>query len=200
MKYLDYPFRVSTRSSRRSTPVAYEHLHTYADLIEQFLRLGSQADMVNVDELLNLVGNLYISNKISRVIAQIVGNTDKGFITIEGTDEGALHVYIANGDKTKRAVINETTLANNEIIAAVTGKKLCIQTLVFTVGGEVNITLNSDANPMSGPMDFGGTGEPRGMTVNNGNFPLKTIVGEAFNIHSSAAVQLSGYCTYYEEY
>lgn len=200
MKYLDYPFRVSTGSGRRPTPSAFAHIHNYAELIEQFLRLSSQADMVNVTELLDLVGNLYVSNKISRVIAQVIGEVEKGWITIKGTDAGALHVHVTNpANEVKGAVINESTLANNQIIALVTGKKICIHTLVFTVDGEVDITLNSDANPLSGPMDFGGTGEPKGMVSNHGSFPLKTNLGEAFKINSSAAVQLSGYCLYYEE-
>lgn len=200
MIYLDYPFRVSTRSGRRPTPSTFAHIHNYAELIEQFLRLGSQADLYNVNELLDLVGNLYVSNKISRVIAQIVGYTDKGWITIEGTKAGALHVHVTNpSNEVKVAVINETTDANNEIIPLVTGKKICIHTLVFTVDGVVHITLNSDDNPLSGPMDFGGAGQPMGMVTNHGSFPLKTNVGEAFKINSSLAVQLSGYCLYYEE-
>ncbi|MBA7496286.1 hypothetical protein ES702_06885 [subsurface metagenome] len=97
MEYLDQPFQVSTGSSRRPTPLAYEHLRKYAELVKQYLRITNQSSLVNVNELLNLTGNLYVSNEVSRVIAQIIGQTALGFVTIKGTDDGALHVYPMGG-------------------------------------------------------------------------------------------------------
>ena len=96
-----------------------------------------------------------------------------------------------------KAVINIATAATHEIIAAVAGFKISIASVCFTVAGECNITLLSAATPISGAMDFGGTNEPRGKTHTLGEHPLQTGTGEAFNITLSAAVQVSGYVTYY---
>ncbi|MBA7496165.1 hypothetical protein ES702_06763 [subsurface metagenome] len=117
-----------------------------------------------------------------------VGDQLIGKVQIEGTSR-----------EVKRAVIDENTIANNEIIPLVLLKKLCIVNLAFTVDAEADIYLNSDANHMSGPMDFGAANEPRGFVANHGNFPLKTIVGEAFKIASNTTARIAGYVIYYEE-
>lgn len=97
MYYLDHPFNVRTLTSRRPTPTHYVHLRKYAALVKQYLRLRSQTDIVNVNDVLNLVGNLYVSNEISRVIAQLIGVTDKGWETIKATEDGELKVYPSGG-------------------------------------------------------------------------------------------------------
>lgn len=97
----------------------------------------------------------------------------------------------------RRAKVDFAGAENSEIIAAVPGVQVCVVSMGFTVGGETNITLNSDTTAMSGPMDFGGTDEPRGLTHYFGDCPLKTVVGEGFFIDSSLAVQVSGFVTYY---
>jgi len=71
--------------------------------------------------------------------------------------------------------------------------------VVLVVGGETNITYYDGDTPISGPMDFGGENEPRGMVTHHGNFPLRTSPGSPFKINSSAAEQVSGYVVYYEE-
>ena len=99
-----------------------------------------------------------------------------------------------------QAVINFNTAATHEIIALVGGKKIKIVNLMMTVDGDTNLTLKSAATPISGPLDFGGVYEPRGMAHNFGAFPLETVAGEAFQITSSTgAVQVSGFVTYYTE-
>ena len=98
-----------------------------------------------------------------------------------------------------KAVINIATGASHEIIAAVSGEKIHVCNFMFTVAGEVNVTLQSAANAISGALDFGGTDEPRAMVHNFGDFPLVLTVSEAFNILLSAAVQVSGYVTYFTE-
>lgn len=97
MPYLDNPFEVSTGSSRRPTPTTFEHLRKYAELIQQYLRITNQSELVNINQLLDLTGNLYVSNQIARVIAQLIGATPTGFETIKATPAGALHVYPASG-------------------------------------------------------------------------------------------------------
>ena len=106
---------------------------------------------------------------------------------------------MGSGQTVLNKAITFATAATHEIIAAVAGKKIKIANLMLTVSGETNLTLKSNTTAISGPLDFGGTDEPRGMVQNFGNFPLETVAGEAFNITSSGAVQLSGYATYFTE-
>jgi len=198
-----YKFKPGTNTSKAPIPTNFGHALKFITKEENFLGLHSQEDITNINNQLNQTLNLMVSNIIQRVIAQVIGQTPTGFVTIKGTVDGALHVSVqedpVSSKVLKQAVINENTAASNEIIAAVTGKKICIVNLVFTVGGEIDITLQSAGNALSGAMDFGGTSEPRGFVSNHGDFPLKTVAGEAFNILMSTAVQLSGYVVYYEE-
>lgn len=269
MEYLDYPFAVSTGSSRRPTPTEFEHLRQWLDKDERFLLLHSQSDITNIDQQLDQTTKIMVSNVIQRVIAQIIGDKDPGFVTIKGTDGGALHVYpaggaeggkidakIADGDSAalgaiadaivaagaagtisaklrrltqgledlktlvvlaagdklignvkiagttrtlQKAVIDFAGGGDSSIIGATALVKIHITSLVFTVGGTTNITLITGSTDISGPMDFGGTNEPRGMVANHGEFALQCGTNEAFIINSSAAVQVSGYVIYFKE-
>ena len=269
MEYLDYPFTVSVGSGRRPTPTTFEHLRKYSVLELAYQKISSQVDITNINSILEQTANLYVSNEIHRVIAQLVGELDPGFITIKGTALGALHVYPAGGDedgkidvkvadgdnyalgaygdsivsagapgtlsaKLRRAtqgledlkslvvlaagsnlignvkvagtsqvelsaVINIATATTHDIIAAVGAKSHHITSIVFTVNGEVNITLKDETGNLTGAMDFGGTDEPRGMALNFGLASLKCTVAEKFQILLSAAVQVSGVATYYDE-
>lgn len=229
MEYLDQPFDVSTGSSRRPTPLAYAHLLKWVEPLQKYIQLGSQADIINVNKQFDSSANFYVSNVIQRVIAQLIGQTDKGFITIKGTDDGELNIYldqdakdlieelkttivlaagtnligkvqIAGTSQTPlRAVINFATAATHDIIAAVSGKKHKITTIVFTVAGETNITLRDETGGISGAMDFGGTSQPFGMVANHALVPMECTISEKFQIISSGAVQVSGYVLYYDE-
>jgi len=97
------------------------------------------------------------------------------------------------------AKIDIATIATHDIIAAAGGLSHHICAIVFTVDGEVNIELEDATGVLSGPMDFGGTDEPRGMSIAHETIPLKCHVGEAFSITLDAAEQVSGYITYYDE-
>lgn len=110
------------------------------------------------------------------------------------------NVFIAGSAKTvDNRVLTASAAADNSIVPLVVGKVINIVNIMFTVAAETNITFCSDATPISGVMDFGGTGEPKGMVHHFGNFPLKTALGEAFKIRLSSGVLVSGYVTYYAE-
>lgn len=225
MEDLLFRFDPGTHTCKSPLPERFEQLIKTVTKEEFCIKLHGQEDLIDIDGQLDRTLNLTICNIIQRTIAQLVGRTPTGFITLKGTNEGALHVYLAGSDETaplhvlieagteligkvqiegtsreiKRAVISENTAANNEIITAVATKKICIVNIAFTVAAEANIYLNSNANHMSGAMDFGAASEPRGFVANHGNFPLETVAGEAFKIESNTVAQISGYCTYYEE-
>ena len=113
------------------------------------------------------------------------------------------HAYSKVGGNTKTVLtvaINKNTAATHEIIPADATNKLKIVSYDLVVGGETNVTLLHGATPFSGPYDYGGTNEPRGLVRNfPSNYPLETGVNEAFNITSTAAVQLSGLVQFYKE-
>lgn len=95
----------------------------------------------------------------------------------------------------KQAAINESGIATHEIVAAVSGKSIRVHSLMFTVGGPVNITWRSGANNLSGAMEFADSG---GMAVSSEVGLMWTNPGEALNLVADAAVQISGIITYSE--
>ena len=218
-------FDPGTNTCKAPVPVNFEHLLGWADKIEQFLTIHNQEDIVNINKLLEQPLNLQISNIISRVIAQVIGEYGDGFVTIKGTEDGQLHVYLAGSDETLplhvlieagseligkvqiegtsqtplKAAINIATATTHDIIAAVSDVKHKITSIVFTVGGDTDITLRDDDGVFTGAMAFGGTNEPRGFVSNHGQIPMCCGTNKKFQITSSAAVQVSGYVLYYDE-
>ncbi len=192
-------YNPATKTSRRPTPEVFAHLRRWIKPVVQDIQITNISEMTNINQQLEQSANLFVSNIISRVIAQIIGKYGDGFVTIEGTAGGALHVAEQAVITTKKAVINIEGAATHEIVAAVAGKKISVRSYAFTVAGDTNITWLSEAAAISGPMDFGGTDEPRGISHSPGNYPLETAVGAALKITSSAAVLISGHLTYTED-
>lgn len=93
--------------------------------------------------------------------------------------------------------INIATAATHTIIPGKSGKRIRIISLFFTVADQVNITLCDGDKGTSGPMDFGGTSEPKGIVIPFPYSPLELGEGHAFKIELSAAVQVSGTACYY---
>jgi len=124
----------------------------------------------------------------------LVAVWEGGPVHITEAIEGEIIVPI-----TYKAVINFLLAETKEIVAAVAGRKISVANIALTVGGETDLTWLSAATPISGAMALGGTNEPRGMTHGLGDYPLQTAAGEALNLTSGTAVQVSGYITYYLE-
>lgn len=229
---------------RRITPTAFAHLRRWIEEVKRDIKITSITEMTNINQQLEQNAELYVSNIISRVIAQLIGAYGDGFVTLKATEDGELKVQVAAGvaaigslaagsevigkvgldagtkeigklaagtaliGKVQVAGTSRTVLqaaisfaaaANNCIVALVAGKKIKIVNIMFTVAGEINITLRSGTTPLSGALDFGATDEPRGMVHHFGDFPLETAAGESFCILCSTAVQVSGYVTYFTE-
>ncbi len=201
MEDLHYIFDPGTHTSKCPMPTTFEHLLKWVPKVEQYISLHSQEDIVNINQQLDETTNLIISNIIQRVIAQIIGQTAHGFITIKGTDAGALHVSIQEDPLSIQtpayAEIDFNTAATHIIAAGVAGQKIHISCIVFTVGGETNLKFIDGATDITGLMDFGGADEPRGMVACHGQIALTMSTGNDFKISSSAAVQVSGYVVGY---
>ncbi len=95
----------------------------------------------------------------------------------------------------KQAIIDEIAIANNEIVAAVTGKSIRMVSMMLTVAGAVNIQWKSGAAARSGLMEFADSG---GMTHSAQDGILWTAIGAALNLDQDAAIQVSGTITYIE--
>jgi len=225
MYYLDNPWSVRTMSGRRPTPTAFEHLRGYPPLEKIYSRIRNITDLTEIQEILNQEANLYLSNEISQVISQMIALHGTDFVTLHCTEDGALHVSIQEGlaplltgivlaaganlignvkiagttRTLQKAEIDFAGSGDTTIITATALVKIHVTSLVLTVGGQTNLTLKTGSTDISGPMDFGGTNEPRGMTANHGEFALQCGTNEAFVINSSAAVQVSGYVIYFKE-
>jgi len=193
------PFNPTTETSRRPTPEKFTHLRRWVEPVKRDIKITNITEMTNINQQLEQSAQLFVDNIISRVIAQVIGKYGDGFVTIEATEGGALHVSEQAAITVKKAVINVATAADHTIVAAVTGKKIALRALALTVAGDTNLTWKSGSTAISGAMDFGGTNEPRGISHGLGKYPLETTAGQALVLTNSAAVQVSGYITYTEE-
>lgn len=93
----------------------------------------------------------------------------------------------------KQAIINENTIASNEIVAAVASKSIRVIAIMFTVGAAANLTWLSAANPLTGAMEFADSG---GLTHESELGIFWTNPGEALNLQSDSVAQISGVLTY----
>lgn len=88
------------------------------------------------------------------------------------------------------AVVSFASAADNEIIAAVAGKRILVHRLYLVCAGATNLTFKRGTTALSGalPMSAGG-----GITFDISGEPwFTTGIAEAFNITSSGAFQVSG--------
>lgn len=185
---------------RRPTATDFVNRREWIEVDEKNIDITNITELTNINNQLEQTVKLYISNVIQRTISQLTAAYGSGFVTLQATEDGQLKVYTSTDEKTiLRAKIDIATATDHTIISAVSGKKIHIVSMMFTVAGEVNITLKSNTTALTGAMDFGGDLEPHGMVAYHGIAPLATASGSAFKIGLSDAVQVSGYVTYYTE-
>ncbi len=89
-----------------------------------------------------------------------------------------------------RALINESSIANNEIVAAVASKHIVVTNLVITIPSAQTVTWKSGTDAISGPLGESYTAGD----AYTGLF--ETASGEALNLDSVTADQVSGHLTY----
>ena len=99
----------------------------------------------------------------------------------------------------KAAGINFSTAGIHTIIPGEPGTRHFISLITFTVGGETNIVLYNGPFAFTGPMDFGGVDEPRGIVIPLGDSPIMLSPSSGFSIGSTLAVQVSGFIAYISE-
>jgi hypothetical protein len=101
----------------------------------------------------------------------------------------------------KYALVDGNTNGNNALVAAVTGKKILVLSLLLVAAGNVTCTLQSGAGgtAISGPYEFNGADQPKGVNLPyspKGHF--KTAAGALLNMALDAAVQVAGHIVYVE--
>jgi len=241
-----YKFDPGTNTSRCPMPTRFDHLLKFITKVENYISLHSQEDIININSQLDQTTNLMISNIIQRVIAQIIGQTPSGFITIKGTDDGELHVYapgigtiaddivaagaagslsaklrrvtqaledlktsivLSSGGSVQIEGTSQTELSapitytgpgTYDITPLAPSVAFHIASIMFTVDGECTIALRDETALLSGVMNFGGTGEPMGLTHNFGFIPLLCDAGKKFQLVMVGAAQVSGVVTGYD--
>ncbi|GAI29752.1 unnamed protein product, partial [marine sediment metagenome] len=77
-------------------------------------------------------------------------------------------------------------------------KAFHITSIMFTVTDTCTVAFMSEGTTLSGPMNFGGDNEPRGMTHNFGLIPLLCPDGKKFQILIVGAGLVSGTVTGYD--
>lgn len=103
---------------------------------------------------------------------------------------------MATVEPTTTVAISESTAADNEIVAAVAGKKIIVTSYVLVAGAAVAVTWKSGTTALSGAMSLAANG---GISVDSGHAEgvLKTATGEALNLALAGAVAVAGHLTYY---
>jgi PPE-repeat protein len=203
MKDLFFHFDPGTTTSRAPMPTDFRHLLGWAPKDERYIVIHNQEQLIDIDAQLDQTLNLQVSNIIQRVIAQIIGLTAQGWKTIKATEAGALMValdgIISDTKTLVTAKIDIVPAATTFTITATSGQKIHVVHIFFTVGAETNIVFKDGSTALTGAMDFGASGEPRGVVMPLGLAPLICSSGEDFVIDLSTAVQVSGYCIYYKQ-
>lgn len=108
--------------------------------------------------------------------------------------------YIEATGPIKFAMIDDVaTAGDNELVAAVSGKKIRLLSLVAIASGGANtLTLESgtDSGELSGAMDLAADGQL--VLPHNPCGWVETVAGESLNLILSAATAVGGFFTYQE--
>lgn len=91
-------------------------------------------------------------------------------------------------------VINSASSGLNTLVAGAGGKTVRLYRLVLFVGGATNLTFEDSSTPLSGPIPMNAGGSI--ILDYSGDPWYTTAAGDALNINSSSAVQLSGTAYY----
>jgi hypothetical protein len=121
-------------------------------------------------------------------------------------DTGELLVRTGGGTEVKRAIIDADSdgAAGNEIIAGVSGKRICVLGICLLAEEAVDVTFYSGpadtGTALTGPIPVGDRGGFVLPMPADPSMPwLRTEPGEALTIHLSAAWRCGGWAVYREE-
>jgi len=98
----------------------------------------------------------------------------------------------------KTAKIDCAASGDNEIVAAVSGKKIKVYAIIFVSTGTVNVKWRSSTTDLTGDKNFQAR-EGYVAAVNPPAFLLSTAAEEALNLNLSAAVAVDGWVAYWDD-
>ena len=134
------------------------------------------------------------SMSLADVVAVVTGTvtvSDGAQVDIAATEQTIL-----------RAVISGATSGNNTLVAGVTGKKIKVLSMCLIVSGDVDVRFESGAGttPLTGVMSLAADGNGFMLSpAMPGYHWFETAAAALLNLELSAAVQVSGFLTYYTE-
>lgn len=211
-----------TFTSRRPTPEKFEHLRKWIDVDEKFIDIRNITELKNINVQLEQSSSLFVSNVISRVIAQLLGAYGDGFVTLEATSDGKLKVEttigagttvgldagseligkvesVAGSRTVEQAIITGDYSGDKEIIAKHLTKKIMLLNIFLVVSGAVSLAFRGGGADLTGIMELGDTDEPRGMVINFGDFPMEIAANKNFGINTTGTSDVMGFVNYYRE-
>lgn len=107
------------------------------------------------------------------------------------------HMYSAGGALTPKFVgIAVSASGNNQVIAAVGGKKLRVLSYILVAAGTVSVKFRSASTDKTGAMPLVANSGIASGFCQVGHF--ETAVGEALNLNLSDAIAIGGHVTYIE--
>jgi len=99
-----------------------------------------------------------------------------------------------------RAAISQATADTQDIVAAVSGKRIRVLALVLVAAGAVVATIKSSSTALTGAMTLAaGVPVKAGPATALGAEEIITAAGEALKLTLGGAVQVSGWILYYTE-
>lgn len=99
----------------------------------------------------------------------------------------------------KTAKINHNTLGDNEIVAAVSEKKIKVYAIVINVAGTVSVKWRSGNTDLTGAMSFEAREGYTAIATQPPAFLLETNAGEALYLNLTAAVYAHGWIAYWDD-
>lgn len=111
-----------------------------------------------------------------------VETRDTGLIYVAETDSWYSAMQSVFRPAASSAIIDIASAGGHNIIPGVSGKVIRIVSLTFTVTAAVSIWLLMSAQAISGAMNFGGDGEPRGIVIPFPYTPLSAFIDGGFGM------------------
>jgi hypothetical protein len=97
---------------------------------------------------------------------------------------------LVRSSRPQRAVLNYTTAANQEVVAAITGRQIVVLNIVLAVASGNTVTWKSGTTAISGPISESYTAGDAWAGL------LETVKGEALVLTTATTDQVSGHITY----
>lgn len=150
--------------------------------------------------------NVFIKNRLPKEAVPVkLVNTQNEFYnanfeaTISGGGGGGTSSSVAvnNNLTLKHKAVDVSSSGNNEIVAAVAGKRIAVYAVRLQAAGTVSFKFKSNDTDLEGASPFQAR-EGYIETLNPPYFLFATTSGQALNLNLSDAVQVTGRVSYFE--